>query len=268
MSDHIPDWAVFALGTWLVTNGTFWGLGLFLEFARKNGWFRRYKLQPTKEPDDALVRICLREAVLKSVLDAVVLYFAYPVFRKTVSVSGPLPHFTTYIWQPLVWFIINDALFYWAHRLLHYKPLYGAIHKKHHQFKTPIGLAAQYAHPVEKLIANDVPTMVGALLMKTHVTVLWWFLFLRLWETVEVHSGFHFPWSPWTYLNLLAGGPDRHDFHHSHNIGNYGMLRFWDWIMSTDVAYEQWVAKGRGKNSQSNNQEGPEIHEKQATKVT
>lgn len=41
---------------------------------------------------------------------------------------------------------------YWAHRALHYGPLYKKIHKLHHEFSAPFGLAAEYAHPLEILI--------------------------------------------------------------------------------------------------------------------
>ena len=32
----------------------------------------------------------------------------------------------------------------------------------------------------------------------------------------------------------------RHDFHHSHNSGNYGgFFMFWDWACGTDAAYKR-----------------------------
>jgi sterol desaturase/sphingolipid hydroxylase (fatty acid hydroxylase superfamily) len=44
-------------------------------------------------------------------------------------------------------FLVNDFLFYWAHRALHHPKLYGRIHKQHHLFKQTIGIAAEFAHP-------------------------------------------------------------------------------------------------------------------------
>lgn len=41
---------------------------------------------------------------------------------------------------------------YWAHRAMHYGPLYKKIHKLHHEFSAPFGLAAEYAHPIEILV--------------------------------------------------------------------------------------------------------------------
>jgi len=45
---------------------------------------------------------------------------------------------------------VDDFLFYWSHRILHEGPrwLYAAVHKQHHEFKQPISIATEYAHPV------------------------------------------------------------------------------------------------------------------------
>lgn len=52
------------------------------------------------------------------------------------------------------------------------------------------------------------------MLLGVHPLVLWLWLMIRVWETVDVHSGYALPISP---FHLLFGGPERHDFHHSHH---------------------------------------------------
>ena len=43
---------------------------------------------------------------------------------------------------------------------------------------------------------------------------------------------------------MFVGGADRHDFHHSHNVGNFGGFTiFWDSIMGTDKDYLNWIAQ-------------------------
>ena len=42
----------------------------------------------------------------------------------------------------------------WAHRALHLPAIYGYVHKVHHQYKTSIGIASEYAHPVEFIFSN------------------------------------------------------------------------------------------------------------------
>ena len=43
----------------------------------------------------------------------------------------------------------------------------------------------------------------------------------------------------------MQGGAKQHDFHHSHNVGNFGGAHtiFWDWACGTDSAYRAYLAK-------------------------
>ena len=46
------------------------------------------------------------------------------------------------------------------------------------------------------------------------------FTLMKAVQPVDVHSGYDFPWNPWNCLPLTAPA-SHHDFHHTHNIGNY-----------------------------------------------
>ncbi len=48
--------------------------------------------------------------------------------------------------------LCEDFTFYFAHRLLHWGPLYRAVHKVHHRYKQPVGIVAVYAHPFETVL--------------------------------------------------------------------------------------------------------------------
>ena len=54
--------------------------------------------------------------------------------------------------QIAVFFILEDTWHYWSHRAMHYGPLYRNIHKLHHQYSAPFGLAAEYASPIEVMV--------------------------------------------------------------------------------------------------------------------
>ena len=45
--------------------------------------------------------------------------------------------------------LVEEVLFYYSHRLLHSRWFYGRVHKQHHEYKAPVGMAAIYAHPLE-----------------------------------------------------------------------------------------------------------------------
>jgi len=50
---------------------------------------------------------------------------------------------------------ISNFIFYWLHRLLHYKIFYRYIHKIHHEYIIPIAPCALYAHPLEHILCNN-----------------------------------------------------------------------------------------------------------------
>lgn len=49
-------------------------------------------------------------------------------------------------------------------------------------------------------------------------------------------------------MSFLPGklDPEYHDFHHSHNVGNFGsMFGFWDTIMNTNKEYRKYKLKNQ-----------------------
>jgi methylsterol monooxygenase len=113
----------------------------------------------------------------------------------------------------------EDTWHYWAHRALHHPKLYGPIHKLHHQFNVPFGLAAEYAHPLETIILG-VGFFIPLPFVCNHLFVFWCWLAVRMVQTTDVHSGFYFPWYNPLYLLPFYGGVRFHDFHHSYFNAN------------------------------------------------
>ncbi|KAK7199975.1 C-4 sterol methyl oxidase [Novymonas esmeraldas] len=151
---------------------------------------------------------------------------------------------------------INEVGFYSAHALLHSNPtLYRMFHKKHHMYTGTIGIAAEYATPLEEVLANAIPTVGYFVFMLFNFTreeashsafvtsARAWPLFMtwmwaRLWETYEVHSGYCFENTWLGKLGLMHGHRARfHDFHHTHNVGNYGGATFMDALFNTMDPY-------------------------------
>lgn len=146
------------------------------------------------------------------------------------TMQSPLPPFYTVASHFCVAFFTLDFTFYWAHRWFHTPVMYRLFHKKHHEYKWTIGFAAEWAHPVEHILANQATMAIAMVLLGAHGFT--WFVWLtwRLIDTYIHHSGFDFP---------LIGDGGVHDFHHTNNVGSYSS-DFMDSIFGTNT---QWLAK-------------------------
>mmetsp|Transcript_9323 Transcript_9323/g.15718 ORF Transcript_9323/g.15718 Transcript_9323/m.15718 type:complete len:119 (-) Transcript_9323:44-400(-) len=99
-----------------------------------------------------------------------------------------------------------------------------------------MGLSAQHAHPLEHLLANFIPSMMGFIVLgeRVHAQLLVTWLTLRVLETLEGHGGYEFPWSIFQLIPFAAG-PQYHYFHHTKNAGNYSSFTtVWDTILDSN----------------------------------
>jgi len=155
-----------------------------------------------------------------------------------------LPSVIEFISQFFFCLLAEDMFAYWTHRLLHSRPLYW-IHKQHHEFEITVGFAAEYAHPIEFMFSNTLTTVSGGLILnnRMHAYTFYVWLFWRLMDTTELHSGYELPWSMFRVLPF-ATPTSHHDYHHSHNIGTFGSyFCFWDTIWGTNGHYYEHLSK-------------------------
>jgi methylsterol monooxygenase len=131
-----------------------------------------------------------------------------------------------------------------AHQALHTGLLYKRIHKIHHKYSAPFGLAAEYAHPAEVAILG-LGTVAGPFLwcyfmQDLHMVTMYIWITLRLFQAIDAHSGYDFPWSLQHILPFWSGA-DHHDFHHMAFVNNYSTsFRWWDSVLGTDNKYKAY----------------------------
>ena len=150
-----------------------------------------------------------------------------------------LPNATTLLFTVIFCMMCEDLAFYCSHNMLHTKYFYPYIHKVHHMHKTTVCIAAEHAHPVEFLLGNMLPVLVGPMILGKHnhfyATVIW--SIVRLLDSTEGHSGYEIPWSP-LRLVPFATSNAYHDYHHSANVGNYASwFTVWDTLFRTNKDY-------------------------------
>ncbi|EGW30777.1 C-4 methylsterol oxidase [Spathaspora passalidarum NRRL Y-27907] len=229
-------------------------------------YFNKWKLQPTKIPTDEEQWECFKSVMKQHLfVEAIPIWLFHPLCQTLkISVEVPFPSWKIQLAQIAVFFFFEDLWHYTFHRLFHVGWFYKNIHKIHHRYSAPFGLAAEYAHPVE-VAALGVGT-VGFPILYAYVgtknpqvppihlfTITLWIV-LRLFQAVDSHSGYDFPWSLNKFFPLWAGA-EHHDEHHHFFIGNYASsFRYWDFWLNTECGT---LAKlRREKNIQQKSENG------------
>jgi sterol desaturase/sphingolipid hydroxylase (fatty acid hydroxylase superfamily) len=168
----------------------FWGLnaGLYLLYSLNIGMIEQYKIQDKPWPwrRDAKTRQAYAEQVwltLKTVTAnqfLIALPSSYTVYKAAVyfgmqTSTESIPAWWRVAAEVLICLVVEDLMFYWGHRTLHHPRIYSYIHKQHHSFKENIGIASEYAHPVEFVVGNLIPFGTAGILMGSHpvVWIMW-----------------------------------------------------------------------------------------------
>jgi sterol desaturase/sphingolipid hydroxylase (fatty acid hydroxylase superfamily) len=150
-----------------------------------------------------------------------------------------LPDLFEVSWQLMFIYFMDDFLFYWSHRLLHLSVLYSKIHKIHHEHKITVGIAAEYAHPIEFIFGNILPTNAGSLILgkRCHLLTSGIYLLFKIFSTTHSHSGYQLPFAPLEVFARIFSFFTKAEFHSYHHLkftGNYaGGFFFWDHLFNT-----------------------------------
>jgi sterol desaturase/sphingolipid hydroxylase (fatty acid hydroxylase superfamily) len=187
---------------------------------------QKYRIQH-RQNDVAAQWACVRYVFGSKFIGEIPLTFvAYPIFVWLgIRKDGPFPGALTIVATCAVSFVIEDAWHYFAHRTLHNRWAFKNIHHLHHRYSTPIGVAANYAHPLETLFTGF-GTVLPVLLLRPHLFTMLVWVVVRQWQAISVHVGYDVPWAPRRFLPFL-GGARFHDRHHTRYNRNYAPTFVW-----------------------------------------
>jgi methylsterol monooxygenase/4-alpha-methyl-delta7-sterol-4alpha-methyl oxidase len=213
----------------------------FLMFIGHMKLFQECLSQPNAPTDPELSKKCWFHATIAHFLVMpFFLWLIYPYLVDSYTLGvDTVPDFVTMCKHLLVCIVVEDFFFYWGHRTLHHPLLYKRFHKKHHEFKTlsNMCIAAEYTHPVETVLGNVIPVLLGPMIVCPHLLVGSLWVVIRMLKTCDAHSGYAFAWSPFG-LCMPLNPAERHDFHHEKGLGSYGsFFLIWDTVCRTDQDY-------------------------------
>ncbi|KAJ3565519.1 hypothetical protein NP233_g7580 [Leucocoprinus birnbaumii] len=213
-------------------------------------YFRKWKLQPGKVPTPQEQWECTKQVLFSHFTIELPAIWLFHPLAETFGMSTwqvPFPSWKAMAPQIFFFFFFEDLFHFLAHQALHTGILYKHIHKLHHKYSAPFGLAAEYAHPAEVFILGT-GTLLGPILYAAfggdlHIVTVYVWIVLRLFQAIDAHSGYDFPWSLQHIIPFWSGA-DHHDFHHMAFTNNYSTsFRWWDWACGTDTKYREYKKK-------------------------
>ena len=145
----------------------------------------------------------------------------------------------------VAYLLIQDAHYYWLHRLMHWRPLFRWLHAGHHRHPEPSPFAGFAFDPSEAALTGWLlPALAFVIPMEIHLAV--GLLMLITVTGVLNHAG----WEVWP--RRVVEGPmgktlitaSHHAQHHGKFGCNYGLhLQLWDRLMRTNAegaAHPAW----------------------------
>ena len=165
------EFAMYVFGTQILHLITFWIHCSFLAlvdfYPSTFKSFSRWKIQPEMNNPLSMDKFigCVKVVLFNQlIVNFITAYIAYQYIKLQGGVDISMDHFptlTSFLYELVIFVIIEEIGFYYSHSLFHTPLLYKWIHKQHHDWIAPIGCACIYAHPIEHICSNLLPLVAG-----------------------------------------------------------------------------------------------------------
>lgn len=198
--------------------------------------------------------------LISSVYSGIVIYFSTQGYTKVYldyQTHHPFWAFAGFF----IILLIDDAWFYWLHRLLHHPKLYKYVHQVHHESIDVNPFTSLSFHWVEAALLTlwIIPV---SFILPIYAPILGLVQVWGLFDNLKGHLGYeffpaNFNKSPLQFMTTST----HHSMHHSKFNGNYGVhFRFWDKLFGTEFndyehTFEQIQQRKKGLTIITNQEE-------------
>jgi sterol desaturase/sphingolipid hydroxylase (fatty acid hydroxylase superfamily) len=240
----------------------------FLDFIP---YFRKYKIQPAKQP-------AKKGSWMNTIMCTIVLQLVFPVpamIAQVMVFSGPwtygypgagfcmlncvwgvakfpisAPTIVEFLTHLILCLIVFDVGYYIWHTLHHIsRPLYKNIHSIHHEYYAPFVWVTQYTHFCELVLVASL-SMTIPIAMGCHPLTHWVWLILIVQISIDSHTGYELPIGLDTFFPCCAG-TRHHDTHHAWPKTNFQpFFTYMDWWNKTHYDQSEFKKRADKKNKE------------------
>ncbi|OAF70809.1 hypothetical protein A3Q56_01399 [Intoshia linei] len=205
---------------------------MILDIWNKPKFLTKFKIQPNNKLDIKKLPDLVKTVVINQYIISPLVFYSFYQLQtwRSQQFISKLPSLLKIIVDLGISSLIEEVLFYYSHRLAHHPLVYKYVHKKHHEWRTCIGLSSVYAHPLEHVVGNLFSILAGPFILGSHMIVPLISIYLEIYSTVTSHCGYHFP--------LMASNED-HDFHHFQFTNNFGVNGLLDYLHGSDKLFKE-----------------------------
>ena len=205
---------------------------------------QNWRIQIKERVDAAQIKSELINAVFTLAVGAI---FASIIFY--LSTKGYTKIYTNYSDHSpffafggfFIFLLVDDAWFYWCHRLLHHPKVFRYVHAVHHESIDVNPFTSLSFHWFEPFLLTfwifPVSIFIPMYAPAIAAVQLWGLL-----ENVKSHVGYEF-YPAWWHKSILRfmTSSTHHNMHHNKFKGNYGIhFRIWDRLFGTEFKnYEE-----------------------------
>ncbi len=185
------------------------------------------------------IRLSVLSAAVFALAAAAVLWLQ--AHGMTRLYAGVAPNNWWYLgFSYLTVLILQDAAFYFTHRLFHHPVLYAFFHRGHHRSRRPTPWTSFAFDPPEALVQSLFLVVVVMLIPLHLITLLAVLSTMTVWAIVNHLDLDYLPRRfPHHWLGRWVIGPAHHALHHHRPSVHFGLyFTFWDQVCSThDAGY-------------------------------